>query len=129
MSRRNRSAVRATAGLAVSLCIGLAGCAKHGGEKYFLITANKKVEYWQTAKTGLNDAAGQLGATVEFAGPDNYDPQAEQQALRTAVQATPAGIMISVADASVMHGDIDDAVQKGIPVITIDSDASGSKRL
>jgi ribose transport system substrate-binding protein len=126
---RSHSSVARLATLALAFCLTLAGCAKHGGEKYFLVTANKKVDYWQAARSGVSDAAGQIGVSVEFAGPDNYDPQAELQALRTAVQANPAGIMISVADPSVMKADIDAAVQKGIPVITIDSDAPGSKRL
>lgn len=126
---RGQNCVARLTTLVATLCVALAGCAKHGGEKYFLVTANKQVEYWQAAKTGLNDAAVQIGVSVEFAGPDNYDPQAEQQALRNAIQANPSGIMISAADANLMKADIDAAVQKGIPVITIDSDAPGSKRL
>ena len=62
-------------------------------------------------------------------GPENYDPQAELAELQKAVAAKPAGILISVADASVLQPGIDAAVSAGIPVITIDSDAAGSRRL
>jgi ribose transport system substrate-binding protein len=49
--------------------------------------------------------------------------------LQKAVAAKPAGILISVADVSVLQPEIDTAIGAGIPVITIDSDASGSRRL
>jgi ribose transport system substrate-binding protein len=67
--------------------------------------------------------------TVNVAGPDNYDPQAELAALKNAVAAKPAGILVSVSDATVLAPEIDAAINAGIPVITFDSDAAGSRRL
>src|SRR5208282_1768274 len=58
-----------------------------------------------------------------------YDAQAELAALQEAVAAKPAGILISVAEDSVLQPEIDVAVSRGIPVITMDSDAAGSRRL
>jgi ribose transport system substrate-binding protein len=49
--------------------------------------------------------------------------------LQKAAAAKPAGILISVADVSVLQPGIDAAVSAGIPVITMDSDAAGSRRL
>ena len=62
-------------------------------------------------------------------GPDTYDPKAEQKAFQEAVQSKPTGILVSVADPSLLKDDIDQAVAAGIPVITVDSDAPASKRL
>jgi ribose transport system substrate-binding protein len=62
-------------------------------------------------------------------GPEGYDPQAELAELHSAIAAKPAGILISVADAAVLQPEIDAAVNAGIPVITMDSDAAGSRRL
>jgi ribose transport system substrate-binding protein len=62
-------------------------------------------------------------------GPDKYDPQAELVELQNAVAAKPAGILISVSDAAVLTPGINAAVDAGIPVITIDSDAAASHRL
>ena len=39
---------------------GLAACNPHAGEKYYLITVNKEVPYWQTARAGFADAASKL---------------------------------------------------------------------
>jgi ribose transport system substrate-binding protein len=120
----------------LSLCavvLMLAGCTGKTGhksnEKYFLISANVKVPYWQTAASGLSKAARELDVTAEISGPDSYDPQSEQTAFQSAVAKNPAGILVSAADPNLMKSDIDAAIAKGIPVITIDSDTTDSKRL
>jgi ribose transport system substrate-binding protein len=109
----------------------LAGCS--GGrheptEKYYLVAANIKLAYWQTANSGLAKAARQLGVQAEMVGPDSYDATAEQQALRATAAKKPAGILVSAADANLLKGDIDTILGQGIPVITMDSDSPSSKR-
>jgi ribose transport system substrate-binding protein len=115
------------------LALGVAfttGCERHSTkEVYYLVAANAGLPYWQTAAAGFNRAAGQYKVTARVVGPANYDPQAELQAMQKAVAAKPAGILVSVADVSVLQPEIDAAIQGGIPVITIDSDAAGSRRL
>jgi ribose transport system substrate-binding protein len=108
-----------------------AGCgARHSDkEVFYLIATNVNLPYWQTAAAGFKQAAAQYKVTAKVAGPDNYDAKAELAELRSAVAAKPAGILISVADASVLQAGIDEAVAAGIPVITMDSDAAQSKRL
>ena len=110
----------------------LAGCG--GGrhettEVYYLVTANTKIAYWQEAAAGLNAAAKQLGVRSDLVGPETYDPQAQKQAFDKLVATKPAGILVSPADPALMQGSIDAAVEQGIPVITVDSDSPGSKRL
>jgi ribose transport system substrate-binding protein len=108
----------------------LQGCSRHdNAERYILVTVNSKLPYWQTARAGLEKAAVQYGVKADMRGPDTYDPQAEVQEFRGAVALKPAGILVSVADAAQMKPAIDDAMNAGIPVITIDSDAPDSKRL
>jgi ribose transport system substrate-binding protein len=110
----------------------LAGCAssRHDpNEKYYLVTANTKVNYWQTAASGLSQGARSLGVLAEVAGPETYDPQAEAQEFRSVTAKKPAGILVSAADPAVMKAPIDEAISQGIPVITIDSDSPNSQRL
>jgi ribose transport system substrate-binding protein len=113
----------------------LAGCG--GGsqhtpdEKYYLLAVNVKIPYWQAAANGLARSAAQFRVQAEVTGPDAFDPQAEQQELRRliALPQKPSGILVSAADPGLMKGDIDAAIDAGIPVITVDSDSAGSKRL
>ncbi|MGP8247292.1 MAG: substrate-binding domain-containing protein [Bryobacteraceae bacterium] len=115
-----------------TLIAGLAGCSgsRHEAtEKYYLVVSNAKLAYWQTAAAGLDRAARVLGVASETVGPDTYDAQAEVQAFRDAVAKKPSGILVSAADPTTMKDPIDAAIAQGIPVITIDSDVPGSKRL
>jgi len=122
-------------------CVGLAlvalgvaftttGCERHSKkEVYYLVGVNMALPYWQTGAKGFNQAASKYMVTAKVVGPENYDPQAELAELQKAVAAKPAGILITVADESVVGPGIDAAIAAGIPVITIDSDAKQSKRL
>jgi ribose transport system substrate-binding protein len=108
----------------------LCGCERHSTkEVFYMVTTNAALPYWQTAAAGFNHGAAQYKVTAKVVGPDGYDAQAELAALQQAVAAKPAGILISVADAAVLQPGIDAAVQAGVPVITIDSDAASSHRL
>jgi ribose transport system substrate-binding protein len=108
----------------------LMGCQRHSySETYYLIADNIQLPYWQTAIAGFNAAAHQYGVKAVVAGPQNFDTQAELQALENAVAAKPNGILISVADATLLQDEINKAIDEGIPVITFDSDAPHSHRI
>lgn len=119
--------------IATSLLAVLSACTGSTGhksnEKYYMISANTKLSYWQAAAAGFYKEAKQLDVTGELVGPDTYDLQAEKAAFESAVAKNPAGILVSAADPTLMKADIDAAIAKGIPVITIDSDTPDSKRL
>jgi len=110
----------------------LAGCggSPHSAdEKYYLVSALTKVEYWQEAASGVSQAAKQLGVVAEAVGPDALDPKGEHEQFRALLSKKPTGIAISASDPTALKDDIDAAVAQGIPVITMDSDAPDSKRL
>jgi ribose transport system substrate-binding protein len=107
------------------------GCGERHSTKevFYLISAHTALPYWQTAAAGFKQAAAQYKVTVRVVGPESYDPQAELAELQNAIAAKPAGILISVADAAILQPGIDAAINAGIPVITMDSDAAKSRRL
>lgn len=117
--------------LAALAVVLIPGCgARHSPkEVFYLVAANMGTNYWQTAVAGFKKAGAEYGVTTKVVGPGNYDPQDELTELQQAVAAKPAGILISVADASVLTPGINAAVDAGIPVITVDSDAAVSHRL
>jgi ribose transport system substrate-binding protein len=115
----------------LALAVAFTSGCNTGPQKdvYYLIATNVTVPYWQTAANGFNEAAAQYKVTAKVVGPQSYDPLGELDALQQAVRTKPAGILISVADVSTLQREIESAVKEGIPVITIDSDASISRRL
>lgn len=118
--------------LAVLISLLFTACSgsRHSSDEvYYLVTANSKIPYWQSAHDGWRQAAKKMQVRVEFVGPDKYDPKAEQAEFERALKAKPSGILISPADARLLQPDIDAAIAQGIPVITFDSDSPESKRL
>jgi ribose transport system substrate-binding protein len=128
VSMRTRRIVLALA-LSLAACV-LTGCQRHSySETYYLISNNMALPYWQTAIAGFQKAGAQYGVKAIVAGPNTFDAQAELDALKQAVQTKPSGILISVSDAALLQPEIDAAIDAGIPVITIDSDAPHSHRI
>jgi len=110
--------------------LSTSGCGRHSSsEVYYMIVTHSALPYWQSAAAGFTKAAAQYNVKAKVVGPETYDPQAELVALHQAIAAKPSGILISVAEVSLLQSEIDAAVNAGIPVITIDSDAVGSRRL
>jgi ribose transport system substrate-binding protein len=105
------------------------GSAHDSDEYYVMVAANLQVPYWQVAGAGLAKAAAQLKARSDYFGPNNYDPKAERDALDRAVQQKATGILLAVTDPALLKDSIDKAIDAGIPVVTIDSDAPASRRL
>ena len=120
---------RLLAGVLLLASLVSCGSRHDADEKYVLVSANIKVPYWQLAGSGFMESARQLKVRATFAGPDTYDPRAQQQEFRKAVASKPTGILVSPADPALLSPDIDAAISAGIPVITMDSDAPSSKRL
>jgi ribose transport system substrate-binding protein len=110
--------------------LGFTGCQYHSKKDvYYLVGNNLKLPYWKTVNDGFVKAAGEYQVTAQLAGPDNFDPQAELDAFTRVVASRPAGVLISVADSNLLRPEINSAIEAGVPVITVDSDAPTSNRL
>jgi ribose transport system substrate-binding protein len=118
--------------LVVAVGASLAACQDEyhqKDEQYYLIAANVNVPYWQEAQAGLTDAAKNMGVKAEMDGPAAMSPKDELDSFNKAVALHPAGILVSVSSPDLFNGPIAAAVQNGIPVICLDSDAPDSKRV
>lgn len=129
MKQRLRVAAPIVGGIAALLLNSCAPLPHDPKEKFILVTANTKVAYWQAALKGMAKACDELKVKYELTGPETYDTKAEHDEFQRAVGQKPSGILISSADASLMGPDINSALERGIPVITVDSDAPASKRM
>ena len=116
------------AGAAVAASLG--GCGRHSSaEHYYLVASNTKLAYWQSASAGLDKVAAEYNVHAELTGPDTFDPKEQVDDFRAVVAKKPSGILVSVVDPKLMQPEIDAAIEAGIPVLTVDSDAPNSKRL
>ena len=77
--------------------------------------------FWVTVRTGINQAAHQMNASVSYVSPDTYDTQRMRQLVEQAVASRPNGLVVSIPDAKVLGPAIRSAVRAGIPVVSINS--------
>jgi len=82
------------------------------------------------AEAAAKEATARIGAPVEIVWltPPQEDGQIQAQRIAQAVNEGANAILISCSDAGKVTGAIDDAVARGVPVMTFDSDAPKSKR-
>jgi simple sugar transport system substrate-binding protein len=77
--------------------------------------------FWSVVKNGVDDAAADLGITVEYHAPTRFDMIAMSQLIDAAVASAPDGLVVSIPDADALGDSIRGAVAAGIPVISMNS--------
>jgi len=82
------------------------------------------------AETAAKDLSGRTGVPIEimWLTPPQEDGQIQAQRIAQAVNEGASAVLISCSDAGKVTGAINDAVARGVPVMTFDSDAAQSKR-
>lgn len=98
-------------------------------ERYVFVATNINLSYWQNAEAGFLDAAKALGVKAELVGPPGYQPNAELGVFRRELEQNPAGICLSAARPEIFLTEIAKAIAQGIPVICVDADVPGSRRV
>ena len=107
---------------------------KTGGLKIAMIAKSSTNPVFLSARTGAEAAAKELSAKysipieIAWLTPPTEDGQVQAQRVAQAVNEGANVILISSSDAGKVTGAIDDAVSRGVPVMTFDSDAPQSKR-
>ncbi|MEO9648414.1 MAG: sugar ABC transporter substrate-binding protein [Roseobacter sp.] len=85
--------------------------------------------FWSVVKNGVEKAAADTGANVEYRAPETFDMVAMSQLIDAAVNQEPDGIVVSIPDADALGPSIEKAVAAGIPVISMNSGSDVSKSL
>lgn len=123
--RENEAPAPAAAAQTEQITYTIAVIAKSNGQPVF-----------QAAHTGARAAAARLteeldGVTVNvnWRTPPQEDAQLQAQYVEQLVASGVDGIAISVSDANVLNSALRSAVDKGVVVVTFDSDAPDSGRL
>ena len=126
----------------VAIMASLTGCGKPeqapSGEpktiRIGMIAKSSTNPVFLSARTGAEDAAKHLSKKhginieIDWRTPPTEDGQVQAQRLTQAVNEGDNVILISCSDATKVTGAINDAVARGVPVMTFDSDAPESKR-
>jgi len=128
---RNRLLLLGLLLLMVSMVLGASGIAnaKDKAERYVFVSIVSSHPFWIDAKEGGAAAAEQLGVKFEYTGPVEFDPAAQATTMEQIMSTKPAGILTTGHLPQAITPVINRAMDQGIPVITVDTDAPDSKRL
>ena len=85
--------------------------------------------FWSVVKNGVDAAAKDTGANVEFRSPETFDMVQMSQMIDAAVNQEPDGLVVSIPDADALGPSIERAVAAGIAVISMNSGSDVSKEL
>jgi ribose transport system substrate-binding protein len=102
--------------------------------KIALIAKSSTNPVFLSARTGAETAARELSAkhgidvVIDWRTPPTEDAQVQAQRIAQAVNEGDDAILVSCSEAGKVTGAINDAVARGVPVMTFDSDAPLSKR-
>ncbi|MFD7021175.1 rhamnose ABC transporter substrate-binding protein [Promicromonospora sukumoe] len=122
------------AGTAAVLAVGLAACgaggdASGGGTNaadddvtMTMLPKNLGNPYFEASTTGAEEAAGELGATLDEVGPDTASPDSQVPFINTAAQQGVSALIVSANDPTAIGDALDEARSAGTKVVTFDSD-------
>ena len=98
--------------------------------KFAVVPKAMNNPFFDVARDGCMKRAKELG-NVEciYKGPIEHEPATQAQIIQDFITQKVDGLAISVADVASMTKSIEAATAAGIPVITFDADAPGSKRI
>ena len=101
--------------------------------KITLIAKSSNNPVFLSARTGAEAAAKALSVdgrtiSIDWRTPNEEDGTEQARRIAAAVNDGTTAIILSASDAAKVKGAVDDAVDKGVPVFTFDSDVAGSKR-
>jgi ribose transport system substrate-binding protein len=127
---------------ALVLCVACGGsdpapagqAATARGLKIAMIAKSSTNPVFLSARTGAEAAAKELSAQhnvpveIMWLTPPEEDGQVQAQRIAQAVNEGATAVLISCSDAGKVTGAINDAVGRGVPVMTFDSDAPESQR-
>src|SRR5262245_45945448 len=119
---------------ALASMVLIAGCTRvaEGPRKLRIAVIPKALDIpvFNYAKIGAERKAAELGTVdVIWRGPETADELRQKEIVESFITQRVDGIAISVLNADFLTSTINRAVDAGIPVVTWDSDAPGSKRI
>jgi rhamnose transport system substrate-binding protein len=127
--------------LAAAVLIGVGGCKKDesntpagagaaggGTLRLVYIPKNTGNPYFDPLIQGFKDAAAEHGATVATVAPDSADATSQLPIIKDQIQQGVSAIAISPNSPDALNPVLEEAMQKGIPVVTVDSDLTGNEQ-
>ncbi|WP_243638102.1 sugar ABC transporter substrate-binding protein [Rubrobacter taiwanensis] len=101
---------------------GEGGLADRGDIRIVMVTHGPPADpFWSVVKNGADQAAADLGVEFEYRSPEAFDVVEIQRNLEAAIASEPDGLAVSVPDPDALGPLVQEAVEKGIPVVMLNA--------
>lgn len=117
------------AAAAMTLAVTVPASAQQSGRIIVVSHGQANDPFWSVVKNGVTAAGEDMKVQVDYRAPETFDMVAMGQLIDAAVNQKPAGLIVSIPDASALGSSIQKAVAAGIPVISMNSGSDVSKKL
>ena len=132
--------------LLAAMLISVYGCGSQGGAqtpaqpvdapapesaetyRFTLVSPLVGHPYWVTVEDGMKAGNAQFGVDTQYVGPTEINIDEQIKGIETAIASRVDGIITMALDPTAFTPVINKAVEAGIPVVLIDTDAPDSKR-
>lgn len=110
---------------AAALLAGTGAAQAQDQELEFIVVSHGAAAdpFWSVVINGVDEAAEELDVDVTYRAPERFDMVEMQQLLDAAIAADPDGIVVTIPDADALGGSIEEAIDAGIPVISMNTGA------
>lgn len=104
--------------------------AEHDKSMYHFVLIPEELdnEYWHLVEKGARDASKLYGVYLEYAGPRQANYSEQLKTLDTAIAGKVDGILMQGGKSEMLTTLISKAQGKGIPIVTVDTDAPDTER-
>ncbi|OAS16673.1 substrate-binding domain-containing protein [Paenibacillus oryzisoli] len=85
--------------------------------------------FWRMVERGASEASASLGMKIDYLGPIRINPDEQTNLLEKSIAAKPDALLVQGIKEPQYDRLISKAMDQGIPVITLDADEPGSRRL
>ena len=97
--------------------------------EFTLLAHSSAIAFWRPVQQGMEDAAEQLGVSVNFTGPAQMDHGQQVAMIENQISAGVDGIGTTITDPSAYNNIVQEALDEGIPVVAFNADAEGNPRM
>ena len=124
-------------GIAGATLFGIAGCGEEqgGGQgggpeglmprgdiRIVMVTHGTAADpFWSVVKTGADQAASDMGVTVDYRAPERFTVVDIQRNMDAAIASQPSGIAMTIVDPDALAGSAREAANEGIPVVVLNT--------
>lgn len=97
--------------------------------RFVIISHATAAPFFVPVRKGVEEAGRLLGVDATFTGPPDFNVERQVEFIKAAIASGVDGIGTTMPNPDAFNDVVGEARQKGIPVIALNADAPGSKRL